>query len=77
MIEKRVNLRIEHVHHSRSRDDFLRRVKSNVEIKAKARADGTVLQVKRQPALPRVAVTVSIKDNRPETVTPLPYETTI
>ncbi|PHH90965.1 hypothetical protein CDD83_2093 [Cordyceps sp. RAO-2017] len=76
-IEKRINVRIEHIQPSRSREDFLKRVKSNAEAKKKARAEGVTVQVKRQPVLPREARTVSLTDNPPETVTPLPYETTI
>ncbi|KAG8415286.1 60S ribosomal protein L21A [Metarhizium acridum] len=76
-IEKRINVRVEHVQPSRSREDFLKRVKSNAEAKKKAAADGVTVQVKRLPALPREARTVSLTDNPPETVTPLPYETTI
>ncbi|KAK2673064.1 Ribosomal protein L21e [Fusarium oxysporum f. sp. vasinfectum] len=57
-IEKRINVRIEHIQQSRSREDFLKRVK-------------------RQPAGPREAHTLSLADNPPQTVTPLPYETTI
>ncbi|KAI9793576.1 MAG: hypothetical protein M1833_000721 [Piccolia ochrophora] len=76
-IEKRVNVRIEHIALSRSRDDFIRRVKENAEGKKKAKAEGTHLHLKRQPVMPRGARTVSIKDNLPETITPIPYETTI
>ncbi|KAI1405152.1 ribosomal protein L21e-domain-containing protein [Hypoxylon fuscum] len=76
-IEKRVNLRIEHITRSRSREDFIKRVKQNAEHKKKAKAEGTVVTVKRQATLPREARTVSMKDNHPETVTPIPYETTI
>ncbi|QUC19884.1 uncharacterized protein UV8b_04125 [Ustilaginoidea virens] len=76
-IEKRINVRVEHIQPSRSREDFLKRVKSNAEAKRKAREDGVTVQVKRLPALPREARTVSLTDNPPETVTPLPYETTI
>lgn len=76
-IEKRVNVRIEHIKHSRSREEFLRRVKENAEKKRKAKSEGAQVQLKRQPAMPREARTVSVKDNMPETVTPIPYETTI
>ncbi|EOO01859.1 putative 60s ribosomal protein l21 protein [Phaeoacremonium minimum UCRPA7] len=76
-IEKRVNLRIEHISPSRSRDDFIRRVKQNAELKKKAKSEGTTVQVKRLPALPREERTISIKENRPETVAPVAYETTI
>ncbi|EJT79593.1 60S ribosomal protein L21-B [Gaeumannomyces tritici R3-111a-1] len=76
-LEKRVNLRIEHVHPSRSRDDFLRRVKENAALKQKAKAEGTPVQLKRQPAMPREARTVSTADNKPVTLAPVAYETTI
>jgi large subunit ribosomal protein L21e len=76
-IEKRINVRIEHIQPSGSRDDFLRRVKENAAKKKEARANGTTVEVKRQPTLPREARTVSLTDTPPETVTPLPYETTI
>lgn len=76
-IEKRINLRIEHIQPSRSRDDFLRRVKENAALKAKAKSDGTTVQVKRQAALPREARQISFKENRPETLAPVAYETTI
>lgn len=76
-LEKRINVRIEHIAPSRSRDDFLRRVKENAAAKKQARADGITVQVKRLPAQPREARTVSLTDNPPETVTPLAYETTI
>ncbi|KAK1995704.1 ribosomal protein L21e [Colletotrichum falcatum] len=76
-IEKRINIRIEHISPSRSRDDFLRRVKENAALKKQAQAEGKALQLKRQPLMPREARTVDFKENKPETVTPLPYETTI
>lgn len=76
-LEKRINIRIEHIQPSRSREDFLKRVKSNAEAKKQAKADGVQVSVKRQPLGPREARTVSLTDNPPETLTPLPYETTI
>lgn len=76
-LEKRLNIRIEHIQPSRSRDDFLRRVKQNAELKQKVKVEGQPVQLKRQPAMPREARTISIKDNKPETVAPVAYETTI
>ncbi|KAI1391926.1 ribosomal protein L21e-domain-containing protein [Hypoxylon trugodes] len=76
-IEKRINVRLEHINRSRSREDFIKRVKQNAALKKKAKAEGTVLTVKRFAAQPREARTVSAKDNRPETVAPIAYETTI
>ncbi|EKD21532.1 60S ribosomal protein L21 [Drepanopeziza brunnea f. sp. 'multigermtubi' MB_m1] len=76
-IEKRVNLRVEHVSLSRSREEFVRRVKTNAELKKKSKAEGTHVHLKRQPLMPREARTISMKDNVPETVVPIAYETTI
>jgi large subunit ribosomal protein L21e len=76
-IEKRINVRIEHIQPSRSREDFLKRVKANAAAKKQAKTDGVAVEVKRQPVGPRPAQTVSLTDSPPETVTPLPYETTI
>ncbi len=76
-LEKRVNLRIEHVSLSRSREEFVSRVKRNAELKKKAKEDGSHVFLKRQPLMPRPAQTISMKDNVPETVVPIAYETTI
>jgi len=76
-IEKRVNVRIEHIRLSRSREDFLSRVKENAEKMKKAKTEGVHMHLKRQPAMPREARTVSTKENYPESITPIPYETTI
>ncbi|KAL1840335.1 hypothetical protein VTJ49DRAFT_549 [Mycothermus thermophilus] len=76
-IEKRINVRIEHIQPSRSREDFLRRVKENAELKKKAKAEGKPVQLKRQPAMPREGYTLSIADTKPETIAPVAYETTI
>ncbi|KAL2758397.1 hypothetical protein ACRALDRAFT_1061595 [Sodiomyces alcalophilus JCM 7366] len=76
-IEKRINVRIEHVSPSRSREDFLRRVKENARLRKEAQEAGKTVQLKRQPVGPREAHTISLKENVPETIAPLPYETTI
>ncbi|WFD34580.1 hypothetical protein MCUN1_001421 [Malassezia cuniculi] len=75
-IEKRVNLRVEHVRHSKCRDDFLNRVKLNAEKKKIARENGETLDVKRHPAMPREARTVSLTE-KPVTLAPQPYDTYI
>ncbi|GAA5827567.1 hypothetical protein JCM11251_001737 [Rhodosporidiobolus azoricus] len=76
-MEKRVNLRIEHVKHSKCRDDFLNRVKSNAAAKKSAKAAGETVVLKRLPVPPRESRTVSTKDNLPQTLAPIPYDTTI
>jgi large subunit ribosomal protein L21e len=76
-MEKRINVRIEHVRMSRSREDFLKRVKANFALQQKAKETGEPQQLKRVAAQPRGARTVSLADNKPENITPVPYETTI
>lgn len=75
-IEKRVNIRVEHVRHSKCRDDFLRRVKENAAKKKEAKASGSQVNVKRQPAQPRDARTIQVaKENAVETLRPIAYDT--
>ena len=76
-MEKRINVRIEHVRHSRSRDEFLTRVKTNAEKKRKAKEEGTTVFLKRQADKPRESRTVSAKDNKPESIAPIAYDTHI
>jgi len=74
-LEKRINVRVEHVRHSRSREDFVRRVKRNARVKAEAKKKGEKGTVKRAPVPPREERTVKLV--RPETIAPVAYETTI
>lgn len=76
-IEKRVNVRLEHVSLSRSREEFLQRVKENAVKKRKAKEEGSHQHLKRQPLMPREARTVETKGNLPESIAPIAYETTI
>merc|ERR1711913_121532 len=55
ILAKRINVRIEHVKHSKSRDSFLQRVKENEKRKVEAKESGTWVELKRQPAPPREA----------------------
>lgn len=75
-IEKRVSLRVEHVRHSKCRDDFVNRVKSNAEKKRIAQEKGETLDLKRHPAMPREAHTISQKE-KPVTLVPQAYDTYI
>ena len=75
-IQKRVNVKVEHIALSRSREEFVRRVKENAEKKKQAKKDGTHIHLKRQPLMPREAHKVEWAD-LPETVVPIAYETTI
>lgn len=75
LVEKRINIRIEHVQPSKCRDDFLARARANSKLVAEAKASGVKLpSLKRQPVLPKPGHFVSIKNNEPVFVTPIPYE---
>lgn len=76
-LEKRINLRIEHIKHSACRQEFINRVKSNAALKREAKANGEHVHLKRQPAKPRDARVVTTKENVPQTLAPVPYETFI
>lgn len=73
-MEKRVNIRVEHIKHSKCRQEFLNRVKSNALAKKEAKEKGEFVSLKRLPAQPREARSVSIKGNVPQTLTALPCE---
>lgn len=76
-IEKRVNVRVEHIKHSACRQEFLNRVKQNAALKREAKAKGEQVSLKRQPAQPREARVISTEGNVPQTLAPVPYETFI
>nr|CAJ17307.1 ribosomal protein L21e [Sphaerius sp. APV-2005] len=73
ILPKRIHVRIEHVTHSKCRQDFLRRVKENEALRKKAREENTKVQLKRQPAQPRPGHFVCGKDE-PIMLAPIPYE---
>ena len=74
-IEKRVNVRVEHISLSRSREEFLNRVKENAKKRKEAKEKGTTVFLKRLPVAPREGHRVEAQ--KPETVVPVAYETTI
>uniref|UniRef100_A0A6M2E725 Large ribosomal subunit protein eL21 n=1 Tax=Amblyomma tuberculatum TaxID=48802 RepID=A0A6M2E725_9ACAR len=75
IIPKRINVRIEHVKHSKCRQDFLERSKKNREIRAEARKQGIKVSCKRQPQGPRPAHFVKLNGKQePELLQPIPYE---
>ena len=76
-IEKRVSVRVEHVRHSKCRDNFVNRVKANAAAKHAAKEKGEHVNLKRQPAQPREAHTIQVAQNKPVTLAPQPYDTLI
>jgi large subunit ribosomal protein L21e len=73
ILKKRVHFRIEHVRPSRSREDFIKRVKENTAKKAAAKAAGTKVLCKRLPGQPRGGSFVKVK-SPVETIMPAAYE---
>ncbi|XP_021951216.1 60S ribosomal protein L21-like [Folsomia candida] len=74
ILAKRINVRVEHVTHSKCRTDFLDRVQENEKLKRDARTKGISVVCKRQPKQPRLAHFVSTKGNAPQLLQPIPYE---
>jgi len=73
IIRKRIHVRIEHVKHSRSKEEFVTRVKEN-EAKKKAAKDGQSkkrLVLKRSPTQPRLGG--NICGSKVETLYPAKY----
>merc|ERR1712088_67628 len=68
-----VIVRIEHIKHSKSRQGFLDRVKSNNAAVAEAKKAGTFVNVKHINRQPRPGHTVRFLAE-PEVVAPIPYE---
>ncbi|XP_063233263.1 large ribosomal subunit protein eL21 [Bacillus rossius redtenbacheri] len=73
IIPKRINVRVEHVTHSKCREDFLKRVKENERLRTEAKAKGTKAMLKRQPKQPRPAHIVD-GSKKPIMLAPIPYE---
>jgi len=72
---KKIHVRVEHVTHSTSRDEFLARMKRNDESKRAAKLAGLPKpDTKRQPKGPIPAHFISTKKNTPELVTPVMFE---
>ncbi|KFD57522.1 hypothetical protein M514_01625 [Trichuris suis] len=74
IIEKRINVRVEHVKPSRCREDFLRRVKENERLRKEAKERGVKISLKRKPEGPRAAHVVRTRKNKPKWIHVVPYE---
>ncbi|KAK4887565.1 hypothetical protein RN001_003836 [Aquatica leii] len=73
IIPKRINVRIEHVSHSKCRQDFITRVKENEKLRKEAKEKNIKVSLKRQPAGPKPAHIVYGKE-KPIVLAPIPYE---
>ncbi|XP_070954661.1 large ribosomal subunit protein eL21-like [Macaca nemestrina] len=74
ILAKRINMRIEHIKHSKSQDSFLKRMKENNQKKKEAKEKGTWVQLKRQSAPISEAHCVRTDGKEPELLEPIPYE---
>lgn len=73
VLEKRINVRVEHVIPSKCRTGHIARVAKNEQIKKAVREGKMEKQsLKRQPILPREGYEVSY-DEEPETIQPVPF----
>lgn len=78
LITKRINIRVEHVSPSRSREEFLQRVKANEAKKRAAKKEGKKIHTKRQPLPPKEGYVIEInEENEPVTMKPIPFDYTI
>jgi len=71
IVPKRIHVRIEHVKHSKCRQDFLDRVVRNEKVKKEAKAAGKYVFPKRLPTQPRTGG--FLKDAKVKTLEPLPF----
>mmetsp|Transcript_20401 Transcript_20401/g.33656 ORF Transcript_20401/g.33656 Transcript_20401/m.33656 type:complete len:162 (+) Transcript_20401:64-549(+) len=75
LVRKRINIRIEHVSPSRSRENFLQRVKENDIASKKAKETGVKAVTKRSPAQPKDGYVLEVSDeNEPVTMRPLKFD---
>jgi len=79
IIPKRINVRVEHVKPSGSRNDFLRRCKANDEQKREHKAgNAPYVDIKRKPIGPRAAHLVKVghknAEKKVQVLTAVPYE---
>jgi len=62
LILKRINVRIEHVSPSRSRENFVQRVKENIRLATLSKETGEKFQLKRQPAQPKAGYMLKMSE---------------
>lgn len=73
IIPKRIHVRIEHVQHSKCRQEFLDRVKQNEAAKAQAKKDGVRVNTKRLPVQPKEQQFLKAKHTQVESLNALPF----
>lgn len=73
ILPKRINVRIEHIQHSKCREDFLRRVKKNEQLLKQAKEKGKWVSLRRVPKQPRNGILLK-NPPTPIGLAPIPYE---
>ncbi|WP_411023680.1 hypothetical protein, partial [Salmonella sp. s51228] len=75
IIPKRINVRVEHVKHSKCRDDFLKRVRANAEKLKLSKQNNKMYKMKREPDGPKKAFVFKMKKGtKPEFLQPAAYQ---
>ncbi|ELW51797.1 60S ribosomal protein L21 [Tupaia chinensis] len=74
ILAKRINVHIEDINHSKSRDSLLKPVKKNDRKMKEAKEKGLWVQLKHQPVPPEEAHFVGNNGKEPELLEPIPYE---
>ena len=74
IIRKKIHVRIEHIKHSKCRQDFLDRVNENDKKRAAAKKAGKFVFLKRTPAQPRKGGIVKLSKTTIETLHPVKYD---
>eukprot|EP00632_Arachnochrysis_sp_CCMP2950_P011746 CAMPEP_0185695160 /NCGR_PEP_ID=MMETSP1164-20130828/4348_1 /TAXON_ID=1104430 /ORGANISM="Chrysoreinhardia sp, Strain CCMP2950" /LENGTH=810 /DNA_ID=CAMNT_0028362019 /DNA_START=34 /DNA_END=2467 /DNA_ORIENTATION=+ len=72
IINKHLNVRVEHVVPSKCRNELISRVHENEALKSKARESGEKVNLKRQPTAPKDGFVINIAEP-PETIQPIPF----
>ncbi|CAM9893127.1 unnamed protein product, partial [Phaeothamnion confervicola] len=72
ILEKRINVRVEHVHPSKCRDELKKRIKENQVAKVAAKGGAPKVSLKRQPRQPKEAFVLTAPGDA-ETIQALPF----
>ena len=73
IIQKKLNVRLEHIKKSGCRSEFLQRIKINDELKKNAKLEKKVLSTKRETKAPREGHLVIINKEQFKTLNPKPF----
>ena len=72
IINKHLNVRVEHVVPSKCKNDLNARVQKNEAAKKEAKASGNKVTLKRQPVQPKAGFVITVGET-PTTIQPIPF----